>query len=123
SRGGEESGRRELLGATVVGRHAALAAALAVTFGANLVLAALLTLGMPTQDPPVTGWLPLGLQFAAAGWVFAAVGAAAAQLTSSATGARGIATSVLGVAWLLRATGDTSGQAGGGPGSLCPVLP
>jgi ABC-2 type transport system permease protein len=110
----EETGRRELLGATVVGRHAALAAALAVTFGANLVLGALLTLGMPTQDLPVAGSLALGLEFAAAGWVFAAVGAAAAQLTSSATGARGIATSVLGVAWLLRATGDTSGQAGGG---------
>jgi putative exporter of polyketide antibiotics len=109
----EETGRRELLGATVGGRHAGLAAALAVTFGANLVLGALLTLGMPTQDLPVAGSWALGLEFAAAGSVFAAVGAVAAQLTSSATSARGIATSVLGVAWLLRATGDTSGQAGG----------
>jgi ABC-2 type transport system permease protein len=109
----EETGRRELLGATVVGRHAGLAAALAATFGANLVLAALLALGMPSQGLPANGSLVLGLQFAAAGWVFAAVGAVAAQLTSSAGSARGIATSVLGVAYLLRAAGDTSGQAGG----------
>jgi ABC-2 type transport system permease protein len=119
----EETGRRELLGATVVGRHAPLTAALAVTLGANLVLGALLTLGMPTQDLPVTGSLALGLEFAAAGWVFAAVGAVTAQLTSSATSARGIATSVLGVAWLLRATGDTSGQAGGGLAWLSWVSP
>jgi putative exporter of polyketide antibiotics len=119
----EETGRRELLGATVVGRHAPLAAALAVTFGANLMLGALLTLGMPTQDLPVAGSLAIGLEFAAAGWVFAAVGAVAAQLTSSATGARGIATSVLGVAWLLRAAGDTSGQAGGGLAWLSWVSP
>src|SRR4030095_8328190 len=91
-----------------------LAAALAVTFGANLVLGALLTLGMPTQDLPVAGSWALGLEFAAAGWVFAAVAAVAAQLTSSASSARGIATSVLGVAWLLRAAGDASGQAGAG---------
>jgi ABC-2 type transport system permease protein len=36
----EETGRRELLGSGVVGRHAGLAAALAATLGANLVLAA-----------------------------------------------------------------------------------
>jgi putative exporter of polyketide antibiotics len=119
----EETGRRELLGSGVVGRHAGLAAALAVTFGANLVLAALLTLGMPTQDLPVAGSWALGLEFAAAGSVFAAVGAAAAQLTSSATSARGIATSILGVAWLLRATGDTSDQAGGGLGWLSWLSP
>src|SRR4029450_7917591 len=113
TRGEEETGRRELLGATVVGRHAPLAAALAVTFGANLMLGALLTLGMPSQDLPVAGSWALGLEFAAAGWVFAAVGAVPAHPTSSAPGPRGIATSVLGMAWLLRATGDTSGQAGG----------
>jgi ABC-2 type transport system permease protein len=106
----EETGRRELLGATVVGRHAGLAAALVATLGANLVLAALLALGMPGQGLPASGSLALGLQFAAAGWMFAAVGAVAAQLTGIAGSARGIAVSVLGVAYLLRAAGDTGGD-------------
>jgi ABC-2 type transport system permease protein len=119
----EETGRRELLGATVVGRHAGLAAALVATFGANLVLAALLALGMPSQGLPVTGSLAFGLQFAAAGWMFAAVGAVAAQFTSSAGGARGIAVGVLGVAYLLRVAGDTSGQASGGLAWLSWVSP
>jgi ABC-2 type transport system permease protein len=110
----EETGRRELLGATVVGRHASLAAALAATFGANVVLAALVALSMTSQHLPATGSLALGAELAAAGWVFAAVGGVAAQLTISAVGARGIATSVLGAAYLLRVAGDLSGRAGGG---------
>jgi ABC-2 type transport system permease protein len=37
----EETGRRELVGATVVGRHAPLSAALIVTFSADLLIGAL----------------------------------------------------------------------------------
>ena len=110
----EEAGRRELLGATVVGRHAGLAAALTATFGANLVLAMLLALSMMSQHLPATGSLAFGVEVAAAGWMFAAVGGVAAQLTDSAGGARGIAVSVLGAAYLLRIVGDLSGEAGGG---------
>jgi ABC-2 type transport system permease protein len=110
----EESGRRELLGATVVGRNAGLAAALAATFGANLVLAALVAVGASSQDLPVAGSLALGVELAAAGWLFAAVGAVAAQLTSNAGSARGIAMTVLGAAYVLRVAGDLSGQSGGG---------
>jgi ABC-2 type transport system permease protein len=110
----EETGRRELLGATVVGRHAGLAAALAATFGANLVLAAVVALGMLGKHLPATGSVAFGAELAAAGWVFAAVGAVAAQLTTGAGGARGIAVGALGAAYLLRVVGDLSGQAGGG---------
>jgi ABC-2 type transport system permease protein len=110
----EETGRRELLGSGVVGRHAGLAAALAATLGANLVLAAVVALCMLSQHLPAAGSVALGLQFAAAGWAFAAVGAVAAQLTTGAGGARGIAVGVLGAAYLLRVVGDVSGQAGGG---------
>jgi ABC-2 type transport system permease protein len=117
----EETGRRELLGATVVGRHAGLAAALAATFGANLVLAAVVALGMVSQGLPAAGSLALGLQFAAAGFMFAAVGAVTAQLTTGAGGARGIAVGVLGAAFLLRVAGDVSGQAGGGLSWLSPI--
>jgi len=109
----EETGRRELIGATVVGRHAGLAAALTATFGANLVLAALLALSMASQHLPATGSIAFGVEIAAAGWIFATVGGVAAQLTDSAGGARGIAISVLGAAYLLRVVGDLSGEGGG----------
>jgi polyether ionophore transport system permease protein len=119
----EETGRRELLGATVVGRHAGLAAALAVTLAANLVLAAVVAAVMAGQDLPAAGSLAAGLQLAAAGWVFAAVGAVAAQLTSGAGAARGMAVGVLGGTWLLRVAGDLSDQAGGSLGWLSWLSP
>ncbi|HET8680970.1 MAG TPA: ABC transporter permease, partial [Micromonosporaceae bacterium] len=58
----EETGRRELVGATVVGRHAGLAAALTVTFVANLVLALLVALFMSGQGMPAAGSWALGLE-------------------------------------------------------------
>lgn len=109
----EETGRRELLGATVVGRHAQLAAALATVLGANLVLAVLLALGMHSQDLPLAGSVAIGIVYAGTGWLFAAVGAVAAQLTASAGTARGIAIGVLGGAYVLRAAGDTSAHTDG----------
>jgi ABC-2 type transport system permease protein len=109
----EETGRRELLGATAVGRHAGLAAALAATLGATVVLALLVALCMISQDLPAAGSLTFGAELAAAGWVFAAVGGGAAQVSASATGARAIAITVLGAAYLARVAGDLSGHAGG----------
>ena len=119
----EETGRRELLGATVVGRHASLAAALAVTLGANLLLAVAVAAGMAGQGLPVAGSLAAGLELAAAGWVFAAIGAVAAQLASGAGAARGIAVGVLGGSWLLRVAGDLSDQADGPLGWLSWLSP
>ena len=48
----EESGRRELLGAAVVGRQAPLTAALAVVLGANLVIAGLIAAGLVAVGLP-----------------------------------------------------------------------
>jgi ABC-2 type transport system permease protein len=106
----EEAGRRELLGSTVVGRNAPLAAALLVTFAADLVLGAVLAAGMLGLGLPATGSVAYGLSVAAAGWTFATVGAVAAQLTEGAGGARGIGLGALGLAYLLRAAGDTAGS-------------
>lgn len=110
----EETGRRELVGSTVVGRHAGLAAALIATLAADLVMAVLLALGTTSEGLPVAGSWAFGLELAAAGWAFAAVGAVAAQLTRGAGGARGIGILVLGVAYVLRVVGDLSGMGGGG---------
>ena len=109
----EEAGRRELLGSTVVGRHAPLAAALVVTVAANLVLATLLALGLISEDLPAGGSIALGLAFATVGCVFAAVAGVAAQLTEGAGAARGTAISFLGLAVLLRVAGDVSGEDSG----------
>jgi ABC-2 type transport system permease protein len=69
--------------------------------------------GLMSQHLPAVGSLAIGLEFAAAGWVFAAIGGVAAQLTEGAGAARGIGISVLGAAYLLRVGGDVSAQSGG----------
>ncbi|MFI0483767.1 ABC transporter permease [Actinomadura sp. 9N215] len=109
----EEAGRRELLGATVTGRGAGLAAALIVTMAANLVLALLLTAGLTAQDLPLAGSLALGLQLAAAGCLFAAVAGVTAQLSEGAGAARGIALAALGAAFAIRMAADVGGKDSG----------
>ena len=86
---------------------------LLATFGANLVLAVLLAFGMHSQDLPWAGSVAIGMEFLGAGWLFAAVGAVAAQLSANAGTSRGIAISVLGAAYVLRAAGDTSAHTDG----------
>jgi ABC-2 type transport system permease protein len=113
----EETGRRELVGSTVVGRHAPLTAALLVVIGANLAVAVLIAGGLIATDLPVAGSIAFGVAAACSGIVFATIGALAAQLTNTAGGARGIALSALGLAFVLRAAGDA---AGGGDGSAWP---
>jgi ABC-2 type transport system permease protein len=114
----EETGRRELLGSGVVGRHASLAAALIVVLGANVVVAAIAALSLLGEGLPAGGSIALGLSLAAVGWVFAALAAVTAQLTESAASARGIAVAMLGGTFLLRAIGDTAG-----PGPLSWLSP
>ncbi|MCQ0019382.1 hypothetical protein [Actinomadura madurae] len=113
TRAEEEAGRRELLGATVTGRGAGLAAALLVTMAANLVLAALLTAGMAAQGLPLAGSLAFGLQLAAAGCVFAAVAGVTAQLSEGAGAARGTAVAALGAAFTVRMAADVGGAGNG----------
>ncbi|WP_020580181.1 ABC transporter permease [Actinopolymorpha alba] len=109
TRGEEEAGRRELLGSTVVGRHAGLAAALIVTMTATLVLGLLSGLVLTSGGLPASGAFTLTLSWTFAGWVFAAVAGVAAQLTEGAGAARGIALGVLGLAFVLRVAGDVGG--------------
>lgn len=116
TRAEEEAGRLELLGATEIGRHAPLAAALLVTGGAMVAVGLLTTIGLITQGLPAPGALAFGLAWAATGLCFAGVAAVAAQVASVARAATGGSLAVLGIAYLLRAIGDSS--AGGGAGWL-----
>lgn len=108
TRAEEESGRAELLGSGVVGRHGLLAAAVAVALGGAAVAGALQALALISGGAPVEGSLALGASSAACGAVFAGVAAVTAQVGSFSRTANGASFAVLGVAFMLRAVGDTS---------------
>ena len=109
TRADEEGGRLELISSTVVGRYAALTAALLVVFGAGLVLALLTGIGLLVQGLPVSGCFALGLGNAGVVWTFGAATALIAQLTESSRTATGAASAAVGAAFLLRAAGDSAG--------------
>ncbi|MFG3033346.1 ABC transporter permease [Streptomyces sp. NPDC048253] len=106
----EESGRQELLASGMVGRRASLTAALLAAGVANAVLALLVTAGLAGQG--AAGAVAFGLGLAGVGMVFATAAAVLAQLTESARLARGLTAAVLGAAFVLRAAGDSSTDAG-----------
>jgi polyether ionophore transport system permease protein len=108
TRGDEEAGRLELVGATAVGRQAAPVAGLSLALAACTVLGLLIMVTCLLLGMPAAGSVALGLEVAAAGWVFAGIAVLCAQLTASARPARGIAASLLGLAYLLRAVGDAN---------------
>ncbi|MFC5262747.1 ABC transporter permease [Kribbella qitaiheensis] len=110
TRQSEESGRAELIGAASVGRYANLAAALIVTIVSNIVLAALLGLGLIVAGQPPGGAFAAGAAVAAVGVAFAGVAAVTAQLASSTRGASGLAAAVLGVAFLTSGIGNMAGR-------------
>jgi len=107
TRAEEESGRAELLRAAPTGRFAGLAAALVVTCGASVVVGLGVAVSLVLSDLPVTGSFVLGGTVAMVGVAFAAVGAVAVQVTEHGRAASGISLAVLGVAFVLRAVGDT----------------
>jgi ABC-2 type transport system permease protein len=104
----EESGRRELIGSTVVGRHAPLAAALIVTGLAGLLLGLLVAGGLIGIGLPSGGAVAFGLGLTGLAIGLAGVAAVASQLTEGAGAARGISIAFLGACFLLRAAGDGS---------------
>ncbi|MFD0970280.1 ABC transporter permease [Plantactinospora endophytica] len=110
TRQNEETGRSELIGSMVVGRHASLTAAMIVTAGANLVLAALLALALIGNGLPAAGSVAFGLGVGAAGLTFAAIAAVAAQVSQGARAANGIAAAAIGAAYLVRGLGDAFGE-------------
>lgn len=113
TRADEETGRLELIRATVVGRFAPLAAALIATTAACAVVGAVAVATLIAAGLPAGGSVALGVVLMVSGWVFAGVGAVAAQLSVSARTARSIAVLVLGVAYVLRLGGDLSALGGG----------
>lgn len=119
TRADEDSGRTELIGSSVVGRWAALSAALVVAGLADLMLILLLTAGLfAVGGLPITGSLALATAIGLTGAVFAGITAITAQLATTARGANGAAGTLLGVAFLIRAAGDLADN---GLGWLSPL--
>jgi ABC-2 type transport system permease protein len=106
TRGDEETGRAELLGATVVGRYAGIASALLVVGIANLAAGLLVVLGMVGLGLDAGGSVALALGIAANGCVFGAIAAVTAQIASTGRAAGGVAGALLGVGFVVRAAGD-----------------
>lgn len=109
----EETGRRELLGSTVIGRHAPLLSAVAVAALAGVVVGVVLALGLIGIGEAVSGAVAFGASWMLLAVLFAAIGGLAAQLTETTGGGRGIVVACIGVFYALRMAGD-----GAGPGGL-----
>ena len=107
TRAEEEAGRTELVGAAAVGRYAVPVAGFLVAVLANVSIALLTAAGLVALGLPVAGSLALGLAIGAAGLVFGAIALVTAQVASVARAASGTAGALLGLAYLLRAVGDS----------------
>lgn len=106
----EETGRAELLGSGVIGRHARLTAALLIAAGANLVLATTVTVVLLTQSLPLAGAVAAGAALGGVGMAFAGIAAVTSQLAASQRAATGLAGAALGLGFVLRAVGDAAGH-------------
>ncbi|WP_306318439.1 MULTISPECIES: ABC transporter permease [unclassified Streptomyces] len=109
----EESGRQEMVSSAMVGRRAPLTSALLAALLANVVLALIVAGGLAGQGG--AGALALGVAIGGCGMVFATMAAIVAQFTESARLARGATSAVLGIAFVLRAAGDSGTNDGSSP--------
>lgn len=102
----EQTGRAELIRASVTGRHTAMTATLVVAVFANITAAVLVALLAIALDYALLGSLLVGLATALTGLAFAGVASVTAQLSEFSRSATGMAGAVLGLAFVLRALGD-----------------
>ncbi len=112
TRADEESGWLELIGATAVGRQAALASAIAVAGTANLVIFVTMAAVAAAFGLPAAGSIAMAAGIAACGLTFTGIAAVAAQLAQTARAARGVAFGAIAAAFLLRAVGDSADATG-----------
>lgn len=108
----EQTGRAELIRANVVGRYAQLTAALIVAVGANALLAVMIAGSFAVAGLDTSGALLFGAGVGAAGLVFAGITAVTVQVTEYSRAASGLAGVALGVAYVVRAAGDSLREGG-----------
>lgn len=114
TRAEEESGRFELLGATVYGRRAPLAAAVTLAIVTSLATGALTAIASGAGGLPWSGSLAMGLAVTVAGLSWTGITAIAVQLSESNRTCGAWAFGSLVAAFLLRMIGDLNeGSAAG----------
>lgn len=109
----EELGRLEMFRALPVGRLTESLATIKFAFAVNLLIGVFTALGILAVNIDGTttaGAFAYGLSLGAAGFVFAALTLLAAQIFSTAHGVTGFGFTVLGVFYLMRASGDINGS-------------
>lgn len=108
TRAEEDAGRADLLAAGVVGRRAMLASGWTLAVGTAAVAGVGAAGFLLAVGAPVAGSVAMGAAVLATGAVFASIAAVAAQLGSFAHTANGLASAVLGVAYVVRGWGDST---------------
>jgi ABC-2 type transport system permease protein len=106
TRSEEEEGRSEMLRATVVGRHAGAAAAVALASVVSVLVGAGTAVALLGAHVPASASWLFGASVTMLGVVFAMLTLVLAQLFTHARTALGAALAVLGLAYLVRAAGD-----------------
>lgn len=108
TRAEEETGRVELVRASLVGRHAGLTAALIATVMVNLAIGVLASLGLPLvlADLSWTGSMLFGGGLAVTGITIAVVAAIAVQIHEFSRAANGLTGAIVGCTYALRGVGD-----------------
>ncbi|PDP88288.1 anibiotic ABC transporter efflux pump [Glycomyces fuscus] len=120
TRAEEESGRAELLRASVLGPGAQMTAALVTVSVVNLLIGGLTALAMAANGLEAADSAAYGLGLALAGISFGAVAAVCAQIAEHGRGAAGLAFLVLGVLFLSRVVGDMAEEGGNALSWLSP---
>ncbi|SFP70166.1 ABC-2 type transport system permease protein [Amycolatopsis arida] len=108
TRAEEDTGRGELIGSAVVGRFAMLTAAVLVAGGASVTIGLVQALALIGAGLPAGGAFVFGAATAVTGLVLTGVAAVTAQIAEYSRTANGMASAVLGIAFLVRAVGDSS---------------
>lgn len=110
TRGDEETGRAELIGATPAGRVLPLAATVLHGVLAQLGLAVLTAAGLVAAGLEPHGSLVFGAALGASGVAFLGIGLLAAQVFGTARAASGASIAVVLAAYLVRGIGDAAGS-------------
>lgn len=108
TRAEEESNRAELLRSAPVGRHAPGVATMVGALVANVAAATVVAAGLLLDGFDPVGTVAFAASLVGAGMVFAGITLVAAQIASSGRATTGMALSVLGVSFALRAIGDVT---------------
>lgn len=108
TRADEDTGRADVLSGAIVGRLAALSAALTVAAAVSVLLGITTAATLMAAGLSVAGSVAFGCGWAGIGLVGAGFAAVAAQIFPTARSAFGAACAAIALAFLFRAVGDTS---------------